>query len=64
MGKGPVDEASNGLTCIPPRIHWAATEDATSDEIRRLQIEAFLQTLAEIALAIAKRTPNRNAKED
>jgi hypothetical protein len=54
----------NGLTCIHQPIHCAATRDTTSDEIERLQVEAFLQTLAEIAMSIARRQLNRNTKRD
>ena len=47
------------LTSIPRRIHCAAT-DATGkhekvNELDRITIDHFLDTLAEVALAIARR---------
>ena len=51
----PVD----GLTPIPRRIHCAATPDATEpdndNELDRLAINHFLDALADVALAIARR---------
>ena len=44
------DAASDALTRIHSRIHCAAT-----DAVEDLQVEAFLDTLAEIAQAIAQR---------
>ena len=57
---------SEGLTSIGRPIHCAATEDATEDatgdatedgysETDRIIIQNFLNTLAEIALAVASR---------
>ena len=45
------------LTCIHQRIHCPATTDATEElnEQDEIQIAAFLDTLAEVALAVAKR---------
>ena len=55
----------NGLTSIPRRIHCAATQDIHQEiEIERLKVEEFLKTLAEIALSIARRKPNKNTKQD
>ena len=50
---GPVE----GLTCIHGRIHWPDTFHAceTDDELDQIHIDNFLNTLAEVALAIAKR---------
>jgi hypothetical protein len=47
----------NGLTSIPPRIHCPATTDGVGgpDEIDDIAIEHFLDTLTEVALAIASR---------
>jgi hypothetical protein len=47
----------NGLTSIPPRIHCPATTDGVGgqDEIDEIAIEHFLNTLAQVALAIASR---------
>jgi hypothetical protein len=46
-----------GLTRIRPGIHCSATTDtgAELDELERMQIDHFLNTLAEIALAVASR---------
>jgi hypothetical protein len=46
-----------GLTRIRPGIHCSATTDtgAERDELEKLQIDHFLNTLAEIALAVASR---------
>jgi hypothetical protein len=62
--KTPESGPPNGLTCIHTRIHCAATHDTTSDEIKQLQVEAFLKTLAEIAMSIARRQLNRDTKRD
>jgi hypothetical protein len=47
----------NGLTSIPPRIHCPATTDwiGGQDEIDDIAVEHFLDTLAQVALAIASR---------
>ena len=53
-----VDSVENGLTGIPQRIHWPATHisgGSQSDELDRIAIEAFLDALADVALAIAAR---------
>ena len=55
------DDASQGLTPIHRRIHCAATPDTDSPEYteaERVMVDNFLNTLAEIALAVA----TRNAK--
>jgi len=46
-----------GLTPIHRRIHCAATSDTTDDtnELDAVAIENFLDTIAEVALAIARR---------
>ena len=44
-------DAAEGLTPIPPRIHFTATPN----EVEEAQVEAFLSTLADVALAIAQR---------
>ncbi len=54
----PVEEAeeNSGLTSIHRRIHCAATQDADdNDELDRIAIDNFLQTLSDVALSIAKR---------
>ena len=53
------DELSceEGLTSIPQRIHWPATPDVAEDnnELDRITVDTFLDTLAEVALAVAFR---------
>ena len=50
-------EAANGLTGIPRRIPLAATDDETTlaSEHDEIIADAFLDTLARIALAVASR---------
>ena len=53
-----VDSVENGLTGIPSAIHWPATHisgGSNTDELDTIAIEAFLDTLADVALAIAAR---------
>ena len=47
----------DGLTCIPQRIHCTATPDTNRDEneLDRIAIDTFLDTIADIALAVARR---------
>ena len=47
----------NGLTSIHPRIHWPATPDTTEseNELDQITVDHFLDTLAEIAIAIVRR---------
>ncbi len=50
--------SEDGLTGIPHRIHWPATQDSGGselDEIDRIAIENFLDTLADIAIRVATR---------
>ena len=54
-----------GLTCIPQRIHCADTPDTPEDgnsETDMILVKNFLNTLAEIALAVASRNA-RNGDE-
>ena len=56
----PVESGGeNGLTPIHGRIHCAATPDTHKDqleyELDQIAIDHFLDTLAEVALAIARR---------
>ncbi len=46
-----------GLTCIPGSIHCVATPDTTGagNELDQIAISQFLETLAEIALAVSRR---------
>jgi hypothetical protein len=47
----------NGLTPIPPGIHCPATTERVggNDELDEIAVEHFLDTLAEVALAVASR---------
>jgi hypothetical protein len=49
--------AENGLTAIPSAIHCPATTERVGgqDEIDEIALDHFLDTLAEVALAIASR---------
>lgn len=54
----PSTSASTGLTGIPQSIHCPAsdvTQEDGYDELDRIAIEHFLDTLAEVALAVAAR---------
>ena len=53
---------ANGLTSIPPRIHCPATTERVGgrDEIDDITVEHFLDTLAQVALAIASRKAAQN----
>ena len=51
-------ELRNGLTCIQEPIHWPATQDSGGselDELDRIAIENFLDTLADVAIRAATR---------
>ena len=54
--------AAEGLTCIHPRIHCAATPDTQPEysETDLIIVNNFLNTLAEVAMAVA----SRNARDD
>ncbi len=47
----------NGLTPIHRRIHCSATPDTIEpeDELESIAIDHFLDTLAEVAMAVARR---------
>ena len=53
--------APKGLTRIHPRIHCAATPDADNEysEADLIIVNNFLNTLAEIALAVAARNGSK-----
>ena len=51
--------AAEGLTPIHARIHYTATPD----EVIRLQTNAFLDALADVALSVARRTLQEGGKE-
>ncbi len=48
---------AKALTCIHQRIHWPATNDTpeAENELDRIEIDNFLDTLADITLAVARR---------
>jgi len=49
-------DRGKGLTSIPQRMHCTATQSATGqNELDRITVDAFLDTLAEVALAVASR---------
>ena len=57
----------DGLTGIPQRIHCTATIDATegrNSEADMIIINNFLNTLAEVALAVAIRNAQRHDDQD
>ena len=51
------DQPQNGLTPIHMRIHCAATPDTVDggNELDQIDIDHFLDTLAEVAMAIVRR---------
>ena len=54
---------SEGLTPIHRRIHCAATDDTSEEEYSeadQIIVDNFLNTLAEIALAVAARNAKSN----
>ncbi len=63
-GPSEKDKELKALTCIPEGIHCAATpEDPEgNDELDEIAINHFLDTLAEVAMAIANRRLARNQK--
>ena len=56
----------NPLTCIPRSIHCVDTEAAQNrfDEVDKIMVQEFLNTLAEVALAVASRTIDQNSGGD
>jgi len=60
----PPERRPEGLTPIPQRIHWPATNDADElNEADRVVVEHFLQTLAKIAVAVAARRGKQRQHE-
>ena len=62
----PQNGRIEGLTSIHPRIHWPATTDTAAPEyteIERVIIDNFLNTLAEVAIAVATRKTGNSAHE-
>ncbi len=63
----PQNNSAEGLTSIPQRIHWPATQDSGGselDEIDRIAVEGFLDTLAEIAISAATRQAAEHEVKD
>ena len=59
--------AENGLTGIPSAIHWPATHisgGSDTHELDRIAIEAFLDALADVAIAIAAREQSEKNDEE
>ena len=52
-----LDHDLQGLTCIPLRIHCAATPDTDEElsELDRMAIDTFIDELADIAVSIIRR---------
>lgn len=55
-GENPASDGE-GLTSIPKSIHWPAPPDTVenNNELDDITIGTFLDTLAEVALAVARR---------
>lgn len=53
----------NGLNCIQPCIHSAAPIEG-ADPLEGMEIENFLDTLVEVAFAIAARTAKQDIYEE
>ncbi len=66
----PSDEefpSENGLTGIPHRIHWPATQESGGselDELDQIAVEDFLDTLVDIAIRAATRQTSDHEVED
>ena len=66
----PSDEeftSGDGLTCIPHRIHWPATQESGGselDELDQIAVEDFLDTLADIAIRVATRQAAEHEVKD
>ena len=65
-GPSEKDKELKALTCIPEGIHCAATPEdpEENDELDEIAINHFLDTLAEVALAVANRRIARNQQGD
>ena len=53
--------SEEGLTRIPLRIHCAATQDGVEgpSEADEIMVDSFIETLAEVAMAVAQRRLGR-----
>ncbi len=65
-GPSEKDKELKALTSIPRRIRCAATPEdlEDNDELDEIAINHFLDTLAEVALAVANRRIARNQQGD
>ncbi len=65
-GPSEKDKGLKALTSIPEGIHCAATPEdpKENDELDEIAINHFLDTLAEVAMAVANRRLARNQKRD
>ena len=61
----PLNVPQNGLTCIRSRIHCTATNPGAAKygETDLVMIDNFLETLANVAMAVATRRPNDEDEE-
>ena len=62
-----VDSAQNGLTSIHQGIHWPATHisgGSDTHELDRIAAEAYLDTLADVAISIAAREHTEKNDEE
>ena len=60
-------ELRNGLTGIQEPIHWPATQESGGsdlDELDRIAVEDFLDTLADIAIRVATRQAAEHEARD
>jgi hypothetical protein len=57
-------DPANGLTPIHPRIHCAATTDGGGydqyDELDQIDIKNLVDTLAQVAISVARRRSAKN----
>ena len=53
------DSASNALTGVPPRIHCGPAQEGSQDDVERVMVKHFLETLAGVALSVASRQAKR-----
>ena len=60
------EAAEEGLTPIHPRIHCVATPDGGEEptETDKIMVNSFIETLAEVAMAVAKRRLQDNGSKD
>ncbi len=67
-GTGPGDERGplDALTSIHGRIHCPDTDEARDDEneLDRIAIDNFLDTLVEVALSVARRKTERDLEAE